>query len=192
MIGKIINAFNKIGKLMETTTEKTTLKYVYTSEELKNSLTDAINSSYRELIQKGSPMYYSYNIRFITKKYEDSKFSEHENILYIGNLSNLINEYLEVFSKSSKNSKKKINKMIYLLSKYPNRRHLLVKILNFFEKISSNKRSYQVVNIKEQRISALRKEYKTVVKYIKMDLHEELKRTREAYKKEKGDFYKKR
>ena len=72
MISKIINAFNKIGKLMETTTEKTTLKYVYTSEELKNSLTDAINSSYRELIKKGSPMYYSYNIRFITKKYEDS------------------------------------------------------------------------------------------------------------------------
>ncbi len=177
--------------------EKSQPKYVYDSGGITELLLDTVKKSIQSYQKK-----HEYSLGATKKEYDanTSKFSESSLYYRLHYFSEkdmatfgITDERIKTtVSGLSKNAKKKLNRLIYKLSCSVSNSARLVKLLNFVEQVGYRQYKYFVYNQTENMISTKRKEYRELVRYIKMDLPSELKRAREEYKKAKGDYYKKK
>ncbi|MFM2393570.1 MAG: hypothetical protein RLZZ546_1552 [Bacteroidota bacterium] len=177
------------------------VKYFYKTDELTKFFLDTVTQSLKSL-SKTEGYYMTCDKKEFNEK--SGKFYTIKNtnvivdkgsygISYTLKLMYLTEERIQKLIDSlSKNSKKRLNKKIAKLAAQLDNPNRLTKLLNYLEFLSTNQFSYEIGNTKENAISEKRKVYKDIVKHIKMNLVEELKKAKAEYREVKGDFYKKK
>ncbi len=189
------------------------ITYVYDNIELTNLLYNTLKGSIIALSKTIDNKSLGYYIKCNEKVYDPIKdrFSKTDRISYIRGIDGLdsnkvdrttisvlnnikITEerYKSIIDGLSKNGKKRLNIQILKLKSSPGNTYRLFKILNYLEMISSQRFEYIIGNFIEDKIIQKRKAYKEILKYIKMDLVEELKKSKIEFKEAKGDFYKRK
>lgn len=178
------------------------VKYFYKTNELTKFLLETVTQSLQTL-SKTEGYYMTCDKKVYDEK--STKFSTQRSKAYISDIEkgNRISFALslmyiteeriqKLIDSLSKNSKKRLNKKITKLAAQLGNPNRLTKLLNYLEFLGSNQFSYEIGNTKETAISEKRKVYKDIVKHIKMNLVEELKKAKAEYREVKGDFYKKK
>ncbi len=172
----------------------TTIKFIYGAEELANETINVSLLAFNKILKRKG--FYFKRTEFLYDEIKgfsrkDSQRSYHqmsENYLTTFGISK--ERYKNLFTLLSKKDKKRINRLLSKLSEKPNVEYRLIKLLNFIESKTGKRNYYSFGNWIEDNIATKRKVYKELVKYIKMDLPEELKKAKIAYKEAKGDYYK--
>lgn len=171
------------------------VKHIYNNEELAKLLLDTLLESLKSQNKNNY-------IHYVSREYDikTERHSSYQGVMYINSHSIKhyicdkfnINEknYINIINTLSKNRKKRLNKHITRLKADLQNANKLSRLLNFIELLGKNKFTISFSNRIENEISEKRKAYKDIIKYIKMDLPEELRKAREEYKEVKGDYFK--
>ena len=179
---------------METLTITKGPKYIYDSELLATEVIKQIKDSLNTLASANN----FYYVRRLKNNYDPvldiySQEKTNRNLYY---KASYFGEYLnperykKIMNSLSKKGKKRVNKLLIKLGTQPSNMERLNKLWNRVELLGGNQYVFMVGNTQEDRISTKRKAYKEVIKYIKLDLVEELKRTKQEYIETKGDYFK--
>jgi hypothetical protein len=183
---------NKINKKMETLTSTKGPKYEYNTELLAKDALTTIRTSLNKLANKSS-FYYAQIIKNHFDADKDT-FKQDKYTRYLFAVKDELTD--EKFRKKinmlSKNGKKRINKLLIKLKAQPLNTDRVAKLWNKIEFLGGNHMQIKIGNQTEDQIATKRNEYKAIVKHIKMNLVEELKKARQEYIDTKGDYFKKK